>query len=429
MINGINIAKIKEILKNGNIVLTHRALPLALISSVLLTGCESKSIIEKLELEGISVKTITEYPSDDVYKITKCNADNLNNFKSDDLATNYTATIDYDTICTPKEFSKYTNEENLTWNDIRNTLNRIDLNEEIYDILNDSIDNLEKNSFNANLSVLNYNLKNLTVQYTDSIDEDIVEGGGVGAKFDAINHKVIINSTNNTDDKFKSTVIHEILGHGMTMAYIPESKVYCTTTMNCCLISDNEYHGKYIFGKSLDEATAEFITCFATNEKIEYDYTVYTTSEYGLLLLCESNDVSIREYAENGVQYLIKKMKQNGLNTQIDYITYLDEKLSQVIFYNSDTDYTLEDVTTDYLYTLMSNELDQNIDVETVKKDMYKLIDCYKPYINPYIQEEDNITAFAIWNDYYTDYIGIEDLKSNVRDYAELYENEYQYVK
>lgn len=406
-------------------IFKNKILPFILGSTILSTmsSCTiSKSIIDKLEDNGINIEVINEYPGSNIYKITSYSIDGMNKFSTKNVINDYIETVNYDVICTPSEFSKYTGEYDLTWDDIRNTLDNTDLEDEYKSIILDGLNHLEEKEFNMDLAALNYNLKNLKIEYKDSFDEVLM--GDIVAKFNADSQSIEINNNYIDTPYFKRTLIHELLGHGMTNAYyINEDglKVYCKTSMYSCIIEDDKYKGKYMLGNSLEEALAEFISYYATGEKMMYDDTMYITSEYGLLLLCESNGIKIGDYANKGIEYLINKMKDNNLGHQINYIKCLDDKFNHIAFFNSDTNYKLEDVTVSYLFSLIDNSINKNKSIDFIKDDMHKLVNCYKPYIIPFKDEENDLTIIPIYTDFYSDYIAVENLEYYIDDYLSYY--------
>lgn len=412
MLKNLNIEGIKRILKKGKITL----LPILIASSMVLTGCgaDKKSIIDKLEEKGIGIEKIVEYPGKNIYKITSCDEETLNSLKSKEIYIDNLYVQDFNATCTPSQFSNYTKENNITWNDIRNTLDNTDIEDKFKDIILRGIKNLEKNNFKINLSVLNYNLKNLKIEYVEYEETNMT--GEVSASFNAESNTIFINKNFETNN-FERIFIHEILGHGMVYAYLPEEKVYCSDLIFSILINDDKYNGKCMIGSAIGEALAELITYYATDEKINYDDTAYSTFVYTLLILCKSNGIRIDEFANNGVEYLISKMKENKLEYQIEYIKMLDAKLDRVIYNNTDTNYSLETITNDYLTFVADNYLVKGYDTESIKEQMNQLIDCYKPYLNPYIQEYDNITVFPFCHDY----IIVDDLKYLIEEYVDSY--------
>jgi len=380
----------------------------------------SNNIEDKLAKKGIDIEVINEYEEKDLYKMNSFNSKVIDEFDKSKFIINNTPSVDYSILCTPIEFSKYTNEHDISYDDIRNTINSIDIDTNIKNLLLSGINNLEGNNFNMNLDVLNYNLKRLKVVYSDDMEVGISQAI---AQYDPKDGTVIIGSEAFDSPEFEDIFLHEVLGHGMTTAYIPEKDLLCSTSFLTCIIEDNKYKGNYEVGRALDEALAEIIRMKATNRKIDNEGTFYSPCVYSLLILLETNNISISEYANNGVEYLLEKLKENNLGKQIDFITNLDMKLLYISVYNQDIDYTLNDMIMGYLYNVIDNKMDNGNSVDNIRNNINNVVNSYDSYIKPYKYNDLNIISMI--NTEIGDYVTVEEIELNVNDYI----NAYQYCR
>lgn len=122
------------------------------------------------------------------YKITSQEA-NLITKNIYHITPDYFEQRSYKNVCTPGDFSEYTGEKDLKWSNIIKTLDDSKIDKDVKQILKEGVQNLEKAGFNYNLSVLNYNLKNLDVIYEDP---QVMQEAFAGGMFEAKGSKVTI---------------------------------------------------------------------------------------------------------------------------------------------------------------------------------------------------------------------------------------------
>ena len=139
--------------------------------------------------------------------------------------------------------------------------------------------------------------------------------------FDCFNHEIkLCNDIKDNDkynnDKYNLVFLHEMLGHGMTDAYYDEMKVYCSIDQPVIIKDDNgNIAGNSLYGQAFTEAMAQIITVTALNKQLTKErISYYDLCMVQLLMLCEDNNCSIVDYANNGVNYLTDKMKENDIN-------------------------------------------------------------------------------------------------------------------
>ena len=124
----------------------------------------------------------------------------------------------------------------------------------------------------------------------------------------------------------KKTITHEILGHGSTIAYIPD-KVYCTVAgMNMFLDENGMASSSGITGHFMEESIADLISAYAIKQKLFGEDNDYTFETYAFSALCRSADCYITDFANGGVDYLIKCMQNKGITNPYQTILSLDSE-------------------------------------------------------------------------------------------------------
>lgn len=231
----------------------------------------------------------------------------------------------YNVKCTPIEFKKYTNNQNITWEDLKTTINKSKFNNHDKNILLEGVNNLEKNNFNIDLSVINYNIKNISIEYKKEFEDDVL------GEFDCFNHKMYLSENIKNEKKYKVVLLHEMLGHGMTDAYIDELKVYCSIDVpTYAMDTNNNYGGYELYGNAFTEAMAQYIAILGLDQELDKEYVcTYDLNIVELLMLCKDNNCTPVEYANNGVKLLTNKMKKNILNPH-ELISIISRNLESV---------------------------------------------------------------------------------------------------
>ena len=301
---------------------------LSVAGSILLTlsGC-SKGIDKTTKgLENIGIETSVVNDEFEIYRMTKANLGE----KVEYANINFSSLSDtpFSLICTPSDFGKYVGKSNVSFDDLRTTLkNNSNVPEEIKIIINEGIDNLERENFNINYSALDYNLERLTVEYVEP--QEINNTSGV---FDHFTSKVkVSNKINDKQDFSKDVLIHEIIGHGSTGAYDKEKGVICSIEpIYLIMDKDGSIYDLFNYGSFGNEGIADIITSVATNKKIKPGKG-YTTNVYELATLCSSVGISVEDYANYGVEYLTEKMLEHGIENPYQLLTTLDNKTSLLL--------------------------------------------------------------------------------------------------
>ena len=403
MIKNINYKRIKR----GNFSLKKLFVSLSLMGAIAFTGCSGD--IEKNSNnifvdENMKIISVEDYIAKDYYMIKNIDNDNLSSYITKELDKEIDC-YDFDIVCTPSEFGEYVGEKNVTWNDIRNTINDMDIEDRFKQIIINGVNNLEKNDFDMSLEVLNYNLKNLEVEYVEKTQDDI--NCGRVAQFSQMEHKVKIYDTDVIN--FDLLFTHEVLGHGMTMAYDEKNRVYCDDGIMLGHLNDKNKFDEITFvGHSFNECIAEMIRYYALNEKINYDDTAYSPYVYAFILICKTCNVSISDFADKGIEYLMQEMKNNDLENCTDIIANLDYNLDATIYEGIKVDYYLEDILEQLINQFAQNELKKTHDSELAYNNTVSVIDSYKLYMNVCLVENNEHILYVGY-----DYVSMEQLKAS----------------
>lgn len=404
-------------------ILKKTLVPIALSTtmSVFLSGCSSSNekIISSFNQDGVVLEELDVpngeniFTGDKFYKMTTYNVKAFDKYTSSRQIISFDSEREYNIICSPSEFGKYIGEENITWADIKDTLNNLNIDSKFKSMLLNGINNMEQKGFSVNLPVLNYNLKDLKIIVVNG-QLDMHETAA--AVFDPVTKTVTIEKSEMEKESFEHVFFHEVFGHGMTIAYISDKKIFCTNTIYTCLIKNDKYYGKYIMGKSLDESTADIISFYASNKKVDGADSGYAFLEYVFLMMLKSNNIKFSEYAGKGCKFLIDKMKQNGLSNQIDLITQLDLKLNNCVFSNSNINHTMNDLIYEYMRALADNYKTSGMADNDIIDNMNSVVDCYNSYLMPICC--DRGLFFDIGNDSYYEYMFLDDLKRYNTEYV-----------
>lgn len=329
----------------------------------------------------------------------------------------------FDKCCTVGEFKKYINSSDVTWNDVKESLKtNNNIEDDIKQIVLKGIENLEKNGFDIDLSVLNYNFKNLKLEYIAKDTELPME---VMAKFEPAEHTIYINPNTATDPLFESVVIHEILGHGSNITYLDsDGGIYCSTTIGNAIIEDQGVLlGTVVLGKAFEEGLAEYIRYLATNEKIDVNETSYSVPLYYLLMMCRSSNTSIIDYTNNGVEYLIEKMQQEKLGSVSHFIELLDIKFNYLTLGNMDTEWSYNDTMYQYLIIYINKLISEGKNKGDIVNTVNNLCNCYKKYLVPINVDNSNLIYTPMGNGDMS-FLAIDGIKEQSIEYVDyMFEN------
>lgn len=321
--------------------LTSLALAASMIFGI--SGCSSpKDALTEFAENGVCLEQMEDDSS--MYKMTGVDITKINRFNSLNINADHFSNKSFKT-CVPGTFYKYYGVEKAGWNEVYNTLENANIPDKIKKIIYDGLKKLEKSNFNMDLTVLNYNLEKLTVKFVEKEALPL----GVAGMFVADGSIVSINKTADLDDPAtKLILLHEILGHGMTMAYAPENGgISCSLYDSYYTIDDNKLTGSGKLGMSIFEAIPDIISALASGTKLDcqeggYEIEVYTLQAISASLNCEISDI-----ANYGVDYLIKLMQENKIDDPYSYIMSIDTQFD--FGYQSQVEGILDDSTCETL--------------------------------------------------------------------------------
>lgn len=377
---------------------------LAGITSLTLVSCSKEEDIKSLKVKDNKAYTIehnTEVPF--LYEVTKYDAIKSKNqpYEMPNI------TKSYDVKCTPSEFKKYLNEENVTWNDIRTTINNSKFNDYHKTLLTEGVNNLEKHNFNMDLSVLNYNLKNVEVFKKNNTETEVL------GTFDTFNHIIEVNE-NLTGDKYDIVFLHEMLGHGMTDAYIDDKKVYCSIDNPCYVIDEYDNHvGFTIYGNTFTEAMAQIIAVTALDKQPKEEYmSAYDIAMFELILLCKDNNIELHDYANYGVNKITNAMNNNNHIITYNLIAQINAN-HELSILKENPEISSGDMMYEYLCETIDESYNNGKNLNEINNHMIDLFNSYREYIYPlYNSNNDEILAFN------SDFINVNALYDSLGQYA-----------
>lgn len=311
--------------------------------------------LEKTIRELKSIGVIVEPISDDV---------DLYRIKGVDLRENVYQGIDFTLLeeakytnqCTPGEFNQYLDKKNITYDDVKEVIfNNPNIPDDIKEILLDGVSNLEEKNFNMDLSVLYYNMNRFKIRY--------VEPGYLGyciGVYDHISGDMVLDKDIDKmpKDKIKEIIIHESIGHGSTRAYDEEQKLM-VDIMDPYLEIDKQgvIRNAGFLGHFGVEGIADAITSVANDKLLDPATESYLTEVYELTTLCASNGLTVEDYANGGVQVLLDKMKENGIDNPIQLISVFDN-VTEMMMSNALVQTDLTETFIDYYDELEDNNVD-----------------------------------------------------------------------
>ena len=382
-----------------------KVIPFSLIGSMILSfnGCLSKMDTSKenlsttsIEIEngseisntknelsniGIDVEEISDITDDYyLYYINGVKSNENNIYNNTDYSPIREAL--YNKKCTPDTFGEYLDKKDITFDDLREVTNENNnIPADIKKTIIEGINNLEKNGFDMNHAVLYYNLKRMTFEHVNS---NVLHNSA--AQFEMLTSKVLINDdfTNYRTE----TLLHEILGHGSTMAYIEEKGVICKIDESYILL-DKE--GRYIdngtFGRATSEGIADIIASKAMGKPATIYENSYSTFVYALSLFCSTLDISMEEFANKGIDILIERMKENKISEPYLLINSLDNIYHLVSTNTEENNYSTE-LYIMYIEQLINSGMDKNKILESTYS--------YKEYVVPELSADGvNILGFG----------------------------------
>lgn len=386
--------------------IAKRCIPLLVAGTTGLTmySCSNrKEENKKINVDNNEAYTLEQYEGYPFqYKVLKYNADKCKNQEYE-----FKPIKSYDIKCTPENFGQYTKETNVTWDELKNTAESTNFDDYHKQLLIKGINNLQKNNFNMNLSVINYNLKNIKIKYESKYERESING-----TFNCFEHEMTISDHIENKEEYESVFLHEILGHGMTDAYIEDSKVYCSIDQPTYII-DNEgnYVGGSFYGQAFEESMAQIIAITALDNELKPEYgCAYDMSMVEMLMILEDNNCNLVDYANKGVDYLTYKMKVNRIDDPNGIIA--------VITYNlSETDSIItpsEEVMYNYFREVVDDSYEEGKSIEQIEDRVSKAFNSFGNYV-------------LIYNDPKTDG-DVVGLKNDIMNITKLYDDIGKYA-
>jgi len=367
-------------------------------------GCskdEDSKIMDINENASYTLEQNSDVPF--IYDVTSYNAEEAKN-KVYEMGKIHKS---YESKCTPIEFKEYISDKEVTWEDLKTTIKNTKFDEYHKNLLLIAISNLEKYNFNMDLSVINYNLKNIKIIYKEFEDDEI------SGEFDCFNHTMTM-SKNIQGKKHDIVFLHEILGHGMTDAYIDDAKVYCSIDSPSFIIDNNQkYVGYSLFGEAFTEAMAQIIAITALDKELSEEYmSAYDLTMVELLMLCKDNNCQLHEYANYGVKHLINKMNKKGYEHSYDLIAQTTYNLESSIF-NEEMKISSGELMYDYLCSSISNDSEKGYTLEEMNMHMQQVFNYFGEYVLTFkTTNGDEMVA------YNKDFINLTALYDDIGSYA-----------
>ena len=378
--------------------LKNKLIPLALATSIVLSlgGCGKVAADPNIAVDSIAIeqtddrdviKTIeglndigiglSRIGDTDLYRIEKISLGDNKEYQGIDFSALEQAK--YDSLVRPNEFNKYIDKENVTYEDIKQVIaENPNLSDGIKKVLYNGVCTMQAKGFNPDLSVLYYNLQRLQIEYLDPG----ALGNNIG-EFDHVRGVVTIdgNITTHTQEDIETVITHEILGHGLTRAYIPDKKVMCEFMNTYLEINDQGLitSAGYL-GHFGNEGIADLVTAIATDRKITTETAGYTTEVYEVASLCSSLGISIEDYVNNGIPIIVDKMYEKGIDNPVQTISVFDNTTA-LMQQNAMVQADLTNTFIDYYGELIE---DKAVDADTLVDSS----NAYKEYVDTFALDE-----------------------------------------
>ena len=283
-----------------------------------------------------------------------------------------------------QEFSQISGIENPTYDDLREAItNNENVGDRFKDILIEGINKLEENNFDIDYSVLFYNLKRLDIDEVDT--ETFVESGNVIANFNPADGKVTIKHEDwdelSSEEllKKKYMILHEVLGHGTTEAYVEnnfKSIVYSLVTP----IENSDGMLATVdminYGDAFREATADLIALNAIDSDKDKEIIAYKPFFMELEILLRVLDFKARDFIDGGIWGLKDEMKKNGIANPEKYIDSADTaKMSVTIGFCFSEKSDLQGDIIEMLNQIIDNKISEGCSREDAILNLVSILD------------------------------------------------------
>lgn len=390
MISNLNFKKIKSLLVAGATGLT-------------LVGCSKDTDNKKINFNDSKAYTLEQNTSlPFLYTVSSYDA----SMAKGKVYEMKRILKSYKKKCTPIEFKNYINNGDVTWESLRKTISDSKFDNYHKNLLLNGINNLEMHGFNMDLSVIDYNLKNINIIYKNFDDDDLL------GEFNCFDHTITMD-VDAKGEKYNIVFLHEMLGHGMTDAYIDDSKVYCSIDKPTFVFDGDNFYGYSLFGEIFTESMAQIIALIANGMRLSDDYRcAYDLTMAELLILCNDNDCSLYDYANKGIDYLVSKMNQNGFKDSYDLISKINYNYESSLS-NNRLEFSSYDLMYSYLCDSISRDFEKGFTIDEVNSHISDLFIYCEFYVLPlYDSNNDKIIRFK------DDIINMNSLYSDLGRYA-----------
>ena len=135
------------------------------------------------------------------------------------------------------------------------------------------------------------------------------------------------------------------------------------------------------------EGIADVITSIANKKKIKIGYT---TCIYELTTLCSSVGITVEDYANYGIEYLTKKMLDQGIDNPYQVITALDNTSLLL-----QQDALIQSNSTDIIMYYYQELSEGNLNIDALKKSTI----AYNDYVETQKVGDQNVIIYAIDED------------------------------
>ncbi len=366
---------------NPMVKIGKKLVPLVLAINIMLSmsGCANgkSGALDVFSDNGIEISTNID--DTDMYYINSIDNSKLSEDNKLGISKSFLEDCSYDVSCTPNELSNYIKYEEITWDDVIKAIkDNKNITDEIEVKLLSGINNLKNSDMKYNLYPLYYNIQKLDIEYCDRSNFNNYEA----ATFNCNDAKVAINKDMINDQTFDFVLFHEIIGHGSQAAFINDKNkiIYCSNNPFYVVIDTNgdlNHIGK--LGDSFNEATADFLASKALNKKKDCKFgTGYDGLNFYFNLIINSNNCTYSDFINNGVDYLIEKMKDNKLSDCYQTVVIGDNEL--FCCYNqseSDALSFVEGIAM-YLFSLIDKKFEEGLSKEEVYEYIIQLVNSNK---------------------------------------------------
>lgn len=284
-----------------------------------------------------------------------------------------------------QEFSKISGINSPSYDDLREAVvDNQGIKDKFKNVILEGLNNLEKDRFNIDFSVLYYNLRRLKVIEMDfGIISFITGNKATIATFNPTDGQIIVKFEKWEDisperlQEIKYTFLHEVLGHGSTEAYV-ENNFRSISYSLITPIEDTEGQLATVdiinYGDAFREAVADLIALKAVDGGKEI--LTYKPFFMELEILLKVLDYSEEDLIDKGVWGLKDEMIKAGISNPEKYIDKADtSKMSIATSYAVSEKYDLQGDIIEMLNQIIDNRIQNGISREDAILDIVNILD------------------------------------------------------